>query len=650
MTLDKRPTESTTHDIGQGSPIRLWHGWSLGTTALGLLVVQVITGLALMTVYSPSTQSAWGSVWYVQTQVSWGWLVRGMHHFASDALIIVLVLWALQVVLLGPYRRAHPALWRSLLVLILLALGLSLSGHLLPWDQEGYWGTMVRINILARSPVIGDALRRIVIGGSELGQLTLTRFYTLHVIILPALLALVFWRRCKACAEGENEEGPGQLSEIKSPRSAQKKNVRLVLFPLIGFAAVVGIVCYVQLVMQSSLLAAPADASSANFPARPEWHTLFLFEWLKYFHSPTGEMIGAIVLPTAILMILMSIPILDWVFPHRMAQLCVLSIIATLVVGVGFLTTSAILTDLNPSDQSVAAVRGKLTNETTLTAKEEALLRARAFHEKRRLAERTARRALELAGKNGIPPAGALELLAKDPLTRGPMLFAANCASCHRYHGHDGTGAFQSAPATSSDLGDFATRTWILGLLENPMGASYFGLMAKPDGDAAHTRMSKWVREMKEDYEDEPGHSELMANFEAVAAYLEDESLRPKRLVKMDTSAEDWPSSDDPQEALILKGRQFFMSTCNECHSYDGEREGTFRAPEMAGYGSVAWIELMIAHPDHDQRYRSRGKEPAQMPSFADRLSEQDRNMIAHWLHESRQIGPVTPRTSGNDQ
>ena len=78
------------------------------------------------------------------------------------------------------------------------------------------------------------------------------------------------------------------------------------------------------------------------------------------------------------------------------------------------------------------------------------------------------------------------------------------------------------------------------------------------------------------------------------------------------------------------------MDTCNECHSYRGERSGTLKAPEMWGYGSIDWIAGMIADPAHDTRYRSRGKECAQMPAFRDQLRERDRRLIAEWLHESR--------------
>ena len=84
------------------------------------------------------------------------------------------------------------------------------------------------------------------------------------------------------------------------------------------------------------------------------------------------------------------------------------------------------------------------------------------------------------------------------------------------------------------------------------------------------------------------------------------------------------------------------MNVCNECHSYDGERKGTTRAPEMLGYGSVEWIELMIAEPDHESRYRAIGRERARMPRFKDKLTERERNMVAVWLHDSRKSGQLS--------
>jgi mono/diheme cytochrome c family protein len=95
-----------------------------------------------------------------------------------------------------------------------------------------------------------------------------------------------------------------------------------------------------------------------------------------------------------------------------------------------------------------------------------------------------------------------------------------------------------------------------------------------------------------------------------------------------------------PDEALIRKGRAYFLNVCNECHSYAGERSGTVRAPEMRGYGSVEWIEKMIENPADDTLYRSTGKEPAQMPAFKDKITAQERRLLAEWLHSTQLPSP----------
>ena len=178
------------------------------------------------------------------------------------------------------------------------------------------------------------------------------------------------------------------------------------------------------------------------------------------------------------------------------------------------------------------------------------------------------------------------------------------------------------------------------------MAEKYFGRMTKPDGEPAHTRMKRFVEEAMEDLEDDQARKLLTHDYNAVAAYLEFESVCPGPWDDDGTVPIKGPCSEWAQFAPKLAGRpsypvgrKVFMNVCNECHSYDGKRSGTFRAPEMMGYGSVEWIKRMVTDPAHESRYRSRGREPAQMPAFADRLSERDRGLIARWLHDSRRTG-----------
>ncbi len=602
-----------------------------------LLVVEAATGLLLMTVYSPSTATAWGSVWYIQTQLPGGWFIRGIHHFASDAMIVVLVAALVHLLVTRSYGGASAVGWWAALLSTTLAVAIALSGVLLPWDQHGYWGTTVRSNILARTPLLGPALRTLLWGGAEMGDLTLVRFFALHAFVLSGALAclLLFHRSL--------------LARVSVLRDSAGDRLRGALYRALIFGVAAGAAWFVCVHHGSTLLGAPADSRAADYPARPEWHTLFLYQWLKYFEGATAEVVGAIVIPGAVVAALLLLPIAARFAPKQTVHRAAIGGCGALGVAILALTGSAMLADRNPPEPPlckggsrpgngvIETIRAQHRRGESLSAADQAALRAREFNHKRVWASRTARRAVELAEKHGVPPTGALSLLAADPVTRGPVLFSANCAECHRFDGHDGTGNVPLDAPMSSDLKGFAGREWIRGLLADPMDERYFGRMRTPDGDPAHTRMSKWLSETREGLESDEARKVFEADLGAAAAYLEFESDHPGRFVNAAGASNALKDMPEGERSIILRGREFFASTCNECHSYNGSRSGTTMAPEMLGYASVEWISLMIAEPDHEERYRATGREHAHMPRFADRLSDAERRLIAKWIRGSRE-------------
>ncbi len=600
-----------------------------------LFLVEIVTGLLLMTVYSPSTTGAWGSVWYVQTQMQGGWLVRGLHHVTSNAMIVVLLTGLGWLITSRSWGGTVSVRWWTVLVSLGFVLGASLCGVLLPWDQHGYWGTTVRSNILARTPFFGSAMRTLLWGGDAMGNLTLARFYTLHVFVMPGLLAGVLWfyRRLS---------GPTTARRIESGERLRSTVVRALILVVL-----IGVTWYACQQAGTTLLGAPADPSAADYPARPEWHTLFLYQWLKYFQGPTAEVVGAIVIPGTIVALLFVVPVLRRYLPGERTRRVLVGAFAALLVAMGGLTVLALWADRNPGDERILGIRARYQRGEPLSATDSAALRASEFNAKRSWAARNADRAMALATELGVPPLGALQLLADDPTTRGPTLFAANCSSCHRFAGHDGTGLVPLDPPASSDLSGFGSRAWIRGFLLDPMNERYFGLMRTPEGEPAHTRMAKWLAERREELESDEAKKQFEDNLDAVASYLEFESLQPGRFVGESGDMENRPNSvansvdvlDDLNagvRAEILRGREFFATACNECHSYGGFRNGTLNAPEMLGYGSEEWIALMIAEPDHESRYRSKGREPARMPRFVDRIGAFERKLLANWLFLSR--------------
>src|SRR5262249_1499480 len=185
-----------------------------GSCLAFVFAVQLITGVLLMTAYSASDTNAWGSVYFIQYEMDFGWLIRGLHHFGSQTMVVLLAIHMLQVVIAGAHLPPREINWWLGLALLACVLGLSLTGYLLPWDQNGYWATKVARNIAGNLPGVGAQVSKIVVGGPEYGNHTLTRFYALHVGILPPLvilltvLHLVVFRRHGVTAP-RNAQGEG---------------------------------------------------------------------------------------------------------------------------------------------------------------------------------------------------------------------------------------------------------------------------------------------------------------------------------------------------------------------------------------------------------------------------------------------------------
>ena len=140
-----------------------------GSTLVFAFVTQMITGIFLWMCYSPSSRTAWESVYYIQYEMTGGWLLRGIHHYMAQMMVVLMVIHLLQVVIDGAYRAPREFNFWLGLILMMIVFGLGLTGYLLPWDQKGYWATAVATNIAGIVPVIGGSLQKIVVGGSEYG-------------------------------------------------------------------------------------------------------------------------------------------------------------------------------------------------------------------------------------------------------------------------------------------------------------------------------------------------------------------------------------------------------------------------------------------------------------------------------------------------
>jgi ubiquinol-cytochrome c reductase cytochrome b subunit len=159
-----------------------------GSAATVLLILQVVTGILLALVYSPSANEAWGSLNLLNHNIPLGWYLRAMHGWGSDFMIAIVLIHMVQVFLFGAYKFPRELTWMVGVVLLLLTLGMAFTGQVMRFDQDAYWGLGIGASIASRVPIIGAPLVHLILGGPIIGAPTLSRFFTLHVFVIPGML------------------------------------------------------------------------------------------------------------------------------------------------------------------------------------------------------------------------------------------------------------------------------------------------------------------------------------------------------------------------------------------------------------------------------------------------------------------------------
>ena len=192
------------------------YSFGLGVISVILFGMLVFTGVLLMFYYVPSVERAYPTMKEIQFSVPLGQFTRNMHRWAAHAMVLTVILHMARVFYTSAYKPPREFNWVVGVVLLILTLAASFTGYLLPWDQLSYWAITVGTNIAGYAPGAGPALREILLGGQEVGQNTLIRFYTLHIAVLPALMVLLIsvhlWRVRKdggLAANDTADSGPG---------------------------------------------------------------------------------------------------------------------------------------------------------------------------------------------------------------------------------------------------------------------------------------------------------------------------------------------------------------------------------------------------------------------------------------------------------
>ena len=609
-----------------------------GSTLVVAFVTQLVTGVFLWMAYSPSAQTAWESVFYIQHEMWGGWLLRGIHHFMAHAMVYLLIVHFVQVVIDGAYRAPRELNFVVGLLLMFLVLGMALTGYLLPWDQKGYWATSVGTNLASQAPLVGPALRKLAIGGPDYGHHTLTRFFALHAGVLPGLMMVLLavhiglFRR-----HGLHAKSPRRRPDAMFwPDQVLKDSVA-------ALALVVGVLA-VTIYRGGAELGAPADPAQPYDAARPEGYFLFLFQFLKWFPGEL-ELWGAFIIPGAITVVLFAMP---WIGRTRGGHIANVVMLTILLGGAALLTAQAWRDDYvalaaRPADDSPAAV-----------ARYEA---SRRFLESTEQAEREAERVIELAKMpERIPPQGALAMTYEDPYLQGPRLFRQHCASCHNHQVDEGFGIpagedpqeFRNTAhkfglnmidiinpnPTAPNLWGVGGRGWMQSFLnaKHIVDEDRFGYLGSPfvDGDMV-TFIQDAVPDDMTDDERSAAEDALLKVADALwLAAGTAANVSPKAMTELEERAEEGWELINGGLADVVDGGM----SCVDCHSFEpGEAAG---APNLHGYMSRQWMIDFIKNPAAEHFY---GDSNDRMPAFAphddprlNQLDEQSLELIVDWL------------------
>lgn len=321
--------------------------FGLGLICLYLFIIEWITGIFLMFYYEPSTGAAYGRILDLNYTVMFGRVMRNLHRWAAEAMVVAVALHMCRVFYTGAYKPPREFNWVLGVLLLVMTLALSFTGYLLPWDQLSFWAVTVGTNIISYAPVLGPKLRFVLLGGDSVGSDALLRFYTLHVIAIPAVAALVInyhiWRVIKDGGLAHPFEK--HASEGESATQPQRTDTVITTFPQVVYVEfLVFLVLMAGLVAASLIFNAPLEEEASPLrpsnPSKAPWYFLGLQELVGY-----SAFWGGVAVPTVLTVYLLLLPYIDrkregvgvWFARERMVAITVWTLIL-----IGILVTTAL--------------------------------------------------------------------------------------------------------------------------------------------------------------------------------------------------------------------------------------------------------------------------------------------------------------------
>jgi ubiquinol-cytochrome c reductase cytochrome b subunit len=259
-----------------------------GSATLALFALQIVTGICLALVYVPTADQAYQTLEYLNYQAPFGWFLRAAHFWGSNGMVLVMTLHLIQVFLWGAYKYPRELTWVVGVLLFLATLGMAFTGQLLRWDQDAYWGLGIAASIAGRTPVVGPQLVEFLLGGPIIAGRTLSRFFALHVFVIPgALIGLVGLHLWLVLRLGINEwPMPGRLVDRATYRQRYEAEVRrdgVPFFPVAARKDMIGMALAVAGVLVCAALFGPygphgvPDPTLIDTVPRPDFYFLALF-------------------------------------------------------------------------------------------------------------------------------------------------------------------------------------------------------------------------------------------------------------------------------------------------------------------------------------------------------------------------------------
>ncbi|MDA8077513.1 MAG: cytochrome b N-terminal domain-containing protein [Nitrospiraceae bacterium] len=333
------------------------YAYTLGSALFIVFVLQAASGVLQLFFYVPTVDHAYDSISFLRTRVPFGWLIHGLHYWGGNIMIVLVAMHMARVFIWGAYKTPRELTWLMGVTLLLTTMVFSFTGAPLHWDQRGYWAGEVGTSIAGTAPVVGDLMKRFLRGGEEMGQLTLSRFFAVHTMLLPAALVTLFGIHITAMRRfgsvGPWDEAKRRTSGPFWPDQVYKDAVSgtLVLFLLISLS-----------VFLPPAYSGPADVLDTSYIPKPGWNFLFLYQALKYFQGVL-EPVGTVGVPTVLVLLMIALPFVDRTpqrdpFKRPVAMFCGL-LFAGAVVGltiIGYLSPGVaeapIVSSGNASDQA----------------------------------------------------------------------------------------------------------------------------------------------------------------------------------------------------------------------------------------------------------------------------------------------------------